>query len=295
MNPYHLVERPERDQLGEAPFWDEATQTLYWVDIVGKRAHRFDPSTGEIVRWTTPRHVSACIPTTSGDLIAPMVDGVFRLDPKTGETRLFCRPDDDAGNRSNECRTDARGRLWLGTMCNNLDHDGAALPLDRSSGGVFCIEADGAFTQMFDEVGITNTFCWSPDGLRFYTADSLKGVIWAHDYDPERPTIRNREVFVDDGPGGPDGSAMDEEGCLWNARWGGGRVIRFTPDGKVDREIMLPVAQPSSCAFGGPDRKTLFITSARQELVGLDPGSLDGGLFAVDVDVAGLPMARFKG
>ncbi len=295
MTSYDLVERPERDQLGEAPFWDEATQTLYWVDIVGKRAHRFDPSTGQVTRWSTPRHVSACVPTTRGDLITPMVDGVYRLDPATGATALFCRPDGDAGNRSNECRTDAQGRLWLGTMCNNLDHDGSALPLDRSTGGVFCIEADGSAKQMFGEVGITNTFCWSPDGSRFYTADSLAGVLWSHDYDPEGPVISNRAVFADDGPGGPDGSAMDEEGCLWNARWGGGRIVRYAPDGKVDREILLPIEQPSSCAFGGADRKTLYITSARQELEGLAPDSLDGAVFVVNVDVAGLPMARFKG
>jgi sugar lactone lactonase YvrE len=88
---------------------------------------------------------------------------------------------------------------------------------------------------------------------------------------------------------------MDEEGCLWNARWGGGRIIRYAPDGKVDREILLPVEQPSSCAFGGADRKTLYITSARQELDGLAPDSLDGAVFVVNVDVAGLPMVRFKG
>jgi len=292
---YELIERPERDQLGEAPFWDEATQTLYWVDIVGKRAHRFDPSTGKVTRWPTPRHVSACVPSAKGDLITPMVDGVYRLDPATGATTLFCRPDDDAGNRSNECRTDAQGRLWLGTMCNNLDHDGGALPLNRSTGGVFCIEADGSAVQLFDEVGITNTFCWSPDGARFYTADSLEGVLWSHDYDPEGPVVSNRQVFADEGPGGPDGSAMDEAGCLWNARWGGGRVIRYTPDGRVDREILLPVEQPSSVAFGGPDRKTLYITSARQELEGLASDSLDGAVFVVEVDVAGLPMRRFQG
>ncbi len=295
MPPYDIVQRPQRDQLGEAPFWNVQDQALYWVDIVGKRVYRLNPSTGEIERWTTPRHVSAALPTERGDLIAAMTDGLYRLDPRTGDTQLFARPDPDRGNRSNECRADPSGRLWLGTMCNNLDADGSALPLARTSGAVFCVEPDGRSQRLIGDVGITNIFCWSPDGRLFYTADSAQRRIWVYDYDPQGPTLANGRLFVEDGPGGPDGSSMDEEGCLWTARWGGGRVVRYTPRGEVDLEIELPVAQPSSCAFGGADRKTLYITSSRQELEGLAPDSLDGALFVVPVKVAGMAMTRFKG
>ncbi len=295
MTTYDLIDRPERDQLGESPFWDEASQTLYWVDIVGKRVQRYDPSTGEIARWSTAMHVSAAIPTERGDVIAPMTNGLHRLDLASGETTPFVRPDTDAGNRSNETRTDPQGRLWLGTMCDNIGPQGEALELKRSSGGVFCVAADGGSTRLLSNVGITNAFCWSPEGDKFYCADTKLSVIWSFAYESDGPTLSDRQVFVEGGPGNPDGAAVDEDGCLWSARWGGGRIIRFTPDGRVDREILLPVAQPSCCAFGGADRRTLYITSARQELEGLAPDSLDGSVFVVDAGVAGQPMQRFKG
>jgi len=295
MTSIEIVDRPERDQLGEGPFWDEAARALYWVDIVGRRAHRLDPASGEIRRWSLPRHCSALVPTDHGDAIVAMTDGLHRLDLDTGDVSPFARPDLDFGNRSNECRCDPQGRLWLGTMCNNLSHDGAPIPIDRSSGALFCVDADGSARRMLDGIGIANTLCWSPEGDRLYFADTMKETIWVFPYTEEVPRLGERQVFAQGGPGHPDGSAMDEDGCLWNARWGGGRVIRFTPDGRVDRQIILPVAQPSSCAFGGPDRKTLYITSARQELEGLAPDSLDGALFAVAVDVPGMPMTRFAG
>jgi sugar lactone lactonase YvrE len=286
---------PARDQLGEGPFWSEAEGALYWVDIAGRWAHRLEPATGRGRSWRMASSCSAFIPTSRGDALVALVDGVHRLDLETGETRPFARPDGDAGNRSNETRTDPSGRLWLGTMCNNLHPDGSPIPLTRSSGGFFVIAADGSHRRLMADIGITNTLCWSPDGARFYCADTLKETIWSFAYDPDGPTLTDRRVFAQGGPGHPDGSAMDEEGCLWNARWGGGRVIRFTPDGRVDREVMLPVEQPSSCCFGGPGRRTLFVTSARQELEGLAPDSLDGSVFAIQVDVAGMPMVPFAG
>jgi sugar lactone lactonase YvrE len=295
MVAYELLQRPERDILGEGAFWDEADQVFYWVDIVGKRVYRFDPASGEVRRWITPRHVSSAIPTIQGDLMVSLVDGLHRLDPDTGGLKGFASPDQDGGNRSNECRTDPQGRIWLGTMFNNLGPDGEPVVIERHSGAMFCVTADGASRQMIADVGITNTLCWSPDGRRLYTADSLKGVIWVYDYEPDGPIISNRRVFVEHGPGAPDGSAIDEEGCLWNARWGASRVVRYTPDGQVDRELMLPAAQPTSCAFGGADRKTLYITSARQDLQGLAPDAPDGAVFVVQLDVAGLPMVRFEG
>ena len=295
MASYELIDRADRDQLGESPFWDESTQTLYWVDIVGKRVHRLDPASGEISHWSTPRFVSAAIPSVQGDTIVSLVDGLHRLNPATGATDPFVDPDANQSNRSNETRTDPQGRIWLGTMCNNLGSNGEALELKRDSGSVFCVEPDGRSTKMLSSIGITNAFCWSPDGRRYYCADTPKKLIWSFAYDPDGPALSDRQVFVDDGPGKPDGAAMDEDGCLWSARWGGGRVIRFTPDGKVDREVMLPAKQPSCCAFGGADRRTLYITSARQELGDLPPDSFDGGLFAVRVDTPGLPMRRFAG
>ena len=299
LTAFDLVPRhkaaPPRDQLGEGPFWSEAEQRLYWVDIAGRWAHRVDPLTGEGTSWRMPSSCSAIIPSLKGDPLVALVDGLYRLSPDSGAVTPFARPDMDAGNRSNDTRCDPQGRLWLGTMCNNLDADGEPKPLTRASGGFFCVEADGASRPMLTGIGITNSLAWSPDGSRFYCADTTKDVIWSFAYDPDGPRLSDRKVFVEGGPGHPDGSAMDEEGFLWNARWGAGRVIRFTPDGRIDREVTVPVSQPSSCCFGGADRKTLFVTSARQELEGLAPDSLDGSVFMAGVDVAGVPLTPFGG
>lgn len=292
--PAHL---PQRDQLGEGPLWDDAARALWWVDIVGARIHRLDPSSGEVRQWAVGAHVSAAIPCESGGLMLALPDGLSRFSPATGLLTPFARPDPDAGNRSNECRVDPRGRLWLGTMSNNLAPDGSPLPLRGSTGGLFRVEADGSSARVLEAIGISNTLAWSPDGARLHFADSLQDTIWSFRFDPHEGRLDDRRVFAGPGAaaGSPDGSAVDEEGCLWNARWGAGRVVRFTPDGRVDREIALPALQPTCVAFGGPDRRTLYVTTARQELEGLDPDALDGCLFALPVDVAGLPGRRFAG
>ncbi len=296
MTAYHIVERPERDQLGETPFWDEATQSLYWCDIVGRQVKRLDPSSGRIDRWPTPQYVSGVVPTDDGAALVMLADGVYRMDLASGETAVFTQPDTDPRNRSNEVRTDPWGELWLGTMDNNIGPKGEDLPVDRIGGSVFCVRPDGFAKRMLTDITITNTFCWSPDGARFYTADTKKRVIWSFAYDPDGPALHDRQVFIegDIAAGNPDGASMDEAGCLWGARWGGGCFVRYTPAGKVDRTIELPAKQPSSCAFGGADRKTLYMTTARQGQDDLAPDALDGSLFVVELDVAGTPMPRFR-
>jgi len=148
-----------------------------------------------------------------------------------------------------------------------------------------------------DNIGIANTFAWSPDGKQFYFADSLLGAIHVYDFDTEQGTIRNKRIFFETPDlGVPDGSAIDTDGCLWNARWGSGAIIRITPKGKVDRIIELPVPQPTSCIFGGPDHKTLFITSARVELneTQLTNAPLSGSVFAVHGAAQGVPVPKLR-
>lgn len=286
---------PQRDLLGEGPVWDGATGTLTWVDIAGGRVNRLQAASGEVRVWDAGGHASAALPCRSGALLLARPDGLFRLDLASGAIRAFARPDPDPSNRANECRVDPGGRLWLGTMSNNLSPDGSPRPLAGVTGGLFRIDGAGRATRMLGGIGIANTLAWSPDGARLYFADSLAGVIWRFRFDAQTGLLHDREVFAgpDAAPGAPDGSAVDEEGCLWNARWGAGCLVRFAPDGRVDRRVELPVSQPTCPAFGGPDLKTLFVTSARVELEGLAPDSLDGALFAATVEVAGLATPPF--
>lgn len=290
--PGHL---PAHDQLGEVPVWDSLTDALWWVDIVGRRVQRYEPASGEVRAWAAPDLVSGAVPRKDGGLVVALREGLHRLNLGSGLFEPWITPERDARNRSNEFACDRWGRLWLGTMWNNIGPHGEDRPVEQSTGAVYCVESDGRCTRVLSDIGITNTFVWSPDGARMVTADTKAGVLWSFAADAERPVLSDRRVLVEPGviPGHPDGSAMDEEGCLWNARWGAGRLARITPEGRVDRTLELPCEQPSSCAFGGADGRTLYVTSARQ---GIDaPGELDGALFAVPMDVAGPPTRRFPG
>ncbi len=297
MQPVSLIERPSHfprhDRLGEGPHWDVQDQTLYWVDIVGRRAMEYRPVDSAFRQWTLPSVCSVAIPTVRGDLIVALRDGLHRLDPETGATTAYARPDLDEQNRSNDCRTDPQGNLWLGTMGNNIAQDGSSLALRPDVGGLYRVGADERVTTALTGVGISNALAFSPDGRRMTFSDTTRNVIWSFAVDPDTGELSDRRVLLEGGPGHPDGAAMDAEGCLWNARWGAGRVIRITPDGRIDGEVAVPAVQPSCCAFGGPDLTTLYITSARQDLP--TPTEADGALFAVEAGVRGLPMARFAG
>lgn len=281
-----------RNILGEAPHWDEAAAALIWVDIVAREVHRWHPGSGARQSWTMPESVSAAIPRRCGGLIVTLASGVAFLE-EDGALRRWVRADPDPGNRANEARCDAAGRLWLGTMQNNIGPDREDLPVTRASGGLFRIEPDGTVTRWAAQVGIANTLCWSPDGKLLYFADTLANRIDEFDFDTATGALSNRRRFVEGGPGAPDGSAVDSEGCLWNARWGAGRLIRFRPDGAIEREVPLPAIQPTSCAFGGADLRTLYVTSARVGLTA--PGEADGAVLSLRVDVPGLPEHAFAG
>lgn len=278
-----------RAQLGEGPFWDGPTQALYWVDIAGKQALRL--MDGQLRMWRMPEHVSAFIPCERGDALVTLSSGVYRLDLATEALTLLCQADPRPGNRGNEARCDAQGRLWLGTMQNNIGEQGEDLPITRRSGGLFRVDADATVTPLLQGLGIPNTLLWSDDGSQVHFGDSLDGTLYRHGISAnghlESPTL----WFGPHPRGGPDGSAMDANGYIWNARWDGGCLLRLTPTGEVDRVIELPVSRPTSCVFGGPELTTLFITSAASPL----DHPLDGAVLAIDVDVPGKPCHRFAG
>ena len=285
-----------RNQLGEGPFWDEESQRLTLVDILGKLVLEYDADGRETAAWPMPDVVSVAIPRRSGGFIVTLRDGAYLFDPKSGALKKLASPDTDPGNRSNESRTDPSGRLWLGTMQYNVGPNGEGLPMTRSSGTLSVVNADGSSKQMLTGIGISNTLCFSPDRSYLYFADTRIGVIFRYRYEADGPVLSEKQVFSDlKDRGSPDGSAIDEDGFLWNARWGGSAIIRFAPDGSVDRIIEVPVKQPTSCVFGGPDRKTLFVTSAAEGLKGQGPNGLDGATLRTDADVIGERCIRFAG
>jgi sugar lactone lactonase YvrE len=278
--------------LGEGPYYDRERGRLLFVDIINQKAFLLTPGGASPVTFDFPEPVSALIPRRAGGYIATLASRVVTVN-EDGAVADFAVGDANPACRANEARTDSRGRLWLGTMQNNIGPNREDLPVTTSIGTLHRIDADGRATRFLDKIGISNTLVWSPDDRTLYFADTVAKKIDAFDFDAESGTPSNRRPFVSGGPGGPDGSAMDEEGCLWNARWGGGCLIRYRPDGTEDRRIDLPVAQPTSCVFGGADLSTLYITSARAGLQ--HPGALDGGVLAIQPGVKGLPCHPFAG
>lgn len=280
-----------RNILGEGPCWDAARGRLYWLDIHGRLLEWLSPSDGRIGLWTLDRRASALAPRRDGTLLLATEHGLSVFDPDTGRLDPREHPEPHLpANRSNDGHTDLQGRFWIGTM-----DDAEA----RACGSVYRVDADWTITRMIEGLAIPNTITVSPDGRTLYVAESKAGEIWAYDLDPDSGALGARRLFASTAGQGcsPDGSAVDVEGCLWNAQWGGWRLVRYRPDGTIDRIVPMPVEQPTSCCFGGRDLDTLYITSARvglsDEALAAQP--LAGSLFAFSPGVRGLPQALFAG
>lgn len=282
-----------QDMVGESPVWDHRRNCLYWVDIVGKLVRRLDPADGSTRCWKVhdfPTALSlAPVPDTIM-LTQGLCFGRFDLSASTFQPLVeFERG--ESHMRLNEGACDPFGRFWTASMDNNLYPDGAPRKMGPPRGKLYCVGEEGGRGPFVHALGIPNTMAWSPDGRLFYFGDTTRNIIWAFDYEPETGKPSNQRVFVEGGPGLPDGSAVDCEGHLWNARFGAGCVIRFAPDGTQDRVLELPATNPTACAFGGADFSTLYMTTGRFGLS--NPGAGDGALFAANVGVRGLPSSIF--
>ena len=293
--------------VGEGPYWDDIEQTLYWVDISGKAVHRFHPATGQRRDWPLDDFPSAVVLREKGGLLLAMRDGLFFMEPETGALERFVvlepdRPD----NRTNEAKCAPDGSFWVGTMQNNLNPDGSAKAMTAASGALYRVRHDGGITREVDGVNLSNTLAWTNEGKTLLFADTGTGIIKAYEV-REDGRLGVSCVFNNgtwDGtsggeklPGYCDGSAIDAEGYLWNARFAGSCLVRFRPDGTVDRKIDLPVSQPTSCCFGGPNLTTLYVTSARH---GLDARALEanpreGAVLAIETGIRGTPSVPFAG
>jgi sugar lactone lactonase YvrE len=247
--------------LGEGIQWDVKTQSLWWTDIQERRLHRYDWATRTLESFSTPERVGSFGLIDGGtDIIAAFESGFARYTPQNRKLRWLARPDADLpGVRFNDGRVDRQGRFWAGTMVEAEPRTARA--------NLYCIDATGRAQKRESDVLISNGICWSPDSKRFYFADSPLRTIYCYDFNPVTGTIANRRVFAQTPEGAhPDGANVDAEGFLWSAHWGAGRVVRYTPDGAVDRVLEVPASQPTCVAFGGPALDLLFVTSARDGL-----------------------------
>jgi len=283
--------------VGEGPTWDERNGVLWWTDIPGHRVQRLTLATLGIERWTLRDFPAFTALTAAGGLIVGTRDVIVRFDPATGAATPLARLEPERpDNRTNEGKVDPKGRLWVGTMQNNLNPDGSDRAMTASTGALYRIDADGRFSRQLDGVGLSNTLAWSPDAATMYFGDSKANRIRRYRLDGGGAIVADADFHGEPPAGICDGSAIDAEGYLWNARFGGGRLVRFAPDGRIDAEIALPVRNPTSCAFGGADFRTLFVTSANYGLpADMRGDARQGALVILRTGVSGLPAARFAG
>jgi len=276
--------------LGEGAIWDTEKKVLYWVDIDAGFVHTFDPATGRDVSVAVGQPVGTVVPRASGGVMLATRDGFMSLDPGTGKVALVASPaGHDPEKRFNDGKCDPAGRFWAGT----IDEAG-------SGGALFRLDADLSVHCMVTGIAIANGLAWSLDRRTMYYIDTVTQRVDAFDYDDATGAVSNRRgvVTVPVELGSPDGMTIDAEGKLWVAHWDGWCVCRWDPaTGKMLRKVGVPVQRPTSCAFGGPELDTLFVTSAT---MGLDTGTLGkqpkaGGIFAFKPGVRGFPAFEFAG
>jgi sugar lactone lactonase YvrE len=286
----HLVK--VRNELGESPLWDPRTQILYWVDINRQIFYQWDYRTRQVLSSAPPASIYALGLREKGGLVAGTYDGLIFYDPQTRQMDLIDNVIlSEPERRFNDGEVDPRGRFWAGTL------DVERTPTNR----LYCLDTDLTLHVRVDDLQQSNGLGWSPDAKTLYLTDTRAAKIFAFDYEAESGKISNRRVLVevpqDEGEGVADGLTVDSEGFLWSARFRGGKLVRYDPQGKVEREVRLPVAIPSSCVFGGENMDELYVTTCT---VGLSDQELEeqpeaGGILRVWPGVRGQDPVRFKG
>lgn len=275
--------------LGEVPLWSPSRKALFWIDVRKPALYSYSPGSDSVRTYPLPELVGSYCETSTGRLMLALKSGMYFLDPDSEALTPWFDPEPQwPANRLNDGKCDRQGRFWVGSM-----NDGDRLP----TGTLYSIQGNGKSKGHFSGIKIPNSLAWSPDGKRMYFADSTVKCILVYDFDVQDGTLHNPRTFLDMSghAGRPDGATVDADGCLWSAEIHAGRVVRYTPDGRLDRAIQLPVTGITSCAFGGDRYETLYITTATQGLTesARKEQPLAGALFAVDAGVTGVNETPF--
>ena len=278
-----------KNMLGEGPMWCPQEQALWWIDVQTPSLWRLDAASGRVQSWPLPKPPGSFALVEGGGLLIAFRSRLAALAQPGGELRWIDLPGLSLSDeRFNDGKVDRLGRFWVGTMDRALTQPIGRLYRIGDRGDIEAIDAG---------FPLSNGIGWSPDNRTMYFAETYEGRIYRYDFDLDTGHASNREVFVQlpPGPGGhPDGLTVDAQGGVWCALFEGGRVNRYRPNGELDRSLVTPVSRPTSCIFGGPDLRTLFITSARHgldaEAQAREPDA--GGVFALDVSEQGIPEPR---
>ena len=277
-----------RAELAEGPCWLAERGLLAWVDITAGLVHLFDPATGADRALDVGQPVGAVVPTDDGRLALAVRDGFALLDLDRAEVELIVEVERERiGNRMNDGKSDPAGRFWAGTM---------AVDMGAGAGGLYRLDAERNVELMVPGVSVSNGLGWSPDGRLMYYIDSPQGRVDVFDFDATSGAIANRRPFAQVKGGDPDGMAVDAGGGLWVAIWGAGKVLHFLPDATISDEIELPASRVTSCCFGGPELRDLYITSAWQGMTADQRARepLAGGIFRSRPGVQGQPTREYR-
>jgi sugar lactone lactonase YvrE len=273
-----------RADLGEGPVWVQRDRALWFTDIKSRKIHRFDPETEDRKSWDSPEQVGFILPAQSGGFVAGLESGLHRFDSDSGAFSLIVEVEPDLPtNRLNDGVVDPKGRIWFGTMDNS----------ERSKSGAFyCFDRGELKRTSLTGIAITNGPAVSPEGDRLYWVDTLAGTISACDIEGDGKLGPSRElIYIMPAEGHPDGPTVDAEGCIWISLYSGWEVRRYSPEGKLLDRVRFPVSNITKIAFGGPDMRSAFATTARHLLRAdaLEEQPLAGGLFQFEPGVAGVP------
>lgn len=279
-------------QLGEGAIWNSKTGELYFIDIEGKKLFTFNESTKKLSIFDVDERIGTVVPTHNPNkVIIALQNGIFEFDLKLKEKTLLSNPEKNrTKNRMNDGKCDPVGRLWVGSM---------HLEQVKGAASLFKIEPDGSFETMIEKVTISNGIVWSIDESTVYYIDTPTGQVQAFDYDRTSGKIINRKpiITVPESMGYPDGMTIDTEGMLWIALWNGNAVTRWNPDtGELISKIEVPAHNVSSCAFGGENLETLYITSASVDMTDEEKKKWpqSGNVFKVKPGVAGVKAFHFN-